>query len=50
MVGLLDVINKEFCALLFMDNATKTMAVICTIHNTKDVPIVKRALIGSPFF
>jgi hypothetical protein len=50
MVGLLDVINKESCALFLMDDATMTIVVICTTHNTKDVPIIRNSLIRSPFF
>jgi hypothetical protein len=38
IVGLLDVIDKESCASFFMDDATMTIIVICTTHNTKDVP------------
>jgi hypothetical protein len=37
MVGLLDVINKESCALLFMDNVTRTIIVVCITHNRKNV-------------
>jgi hypothetical protein len=50
MVGLLDVIDKKFCALFLMDDVTKTITAIYTTHNTKDVPTIRRALIGSPFF
>jgi hypothetical protein len=37
MAGLLDVINKESSALFSMDDATRTIAVVCTTHSTKDV-------------
>ncbi len=40
MVGLLDVINKESCASFFMDNATRTIIVICITHITKNIPTV----------
>jgi hypothetical protein len=40
MEGLLDVIDKESCASFFMDNAIRTIVVIYTTHNTKDVLIV----------
>jgi hypothetical protein len=44
MVGLLDVINKEFCTSFFMDDATSVIVVICTTHNTKDVLIIWKGL------
>jgi hypothetical protein len=40
MVGLLDVIDKESCTSFLMDDATRTIAVVCIIHNTKDVPTI----------
>jgi hypothetical protein len=40
MAGLLDVINKESCASFFMDDTLRTIAVVCTTHNTKDLSIV----------
>jgi hypothetical protein len=44
MAGLLDVIDKESCALFLMDNATRTIAIICTTHYMKDVLIVWKGL------
>jgi hypothetical protein len=44
MSSLLDVINKESSALFLQDDATRTIAVICTTHNTKDIPIVLKGL------
>jgi hypothetical protein len=35
-----DVINKESCASFFMDDATKSIVVISTTHNTKNVPTI----------
>jgi len=40
MAGLLDVIDKESCALFLMDDTTRNIVVVCTIHSMKDVPIV----------
>jgi hypothetical protein len=37
MVGLLDVIDKEFCTSFFMDDTIRTIAIICMIHSTKDI-------------
>jgi hypothetical protein len=39
-----DVINKESCASFFMDDATKIIVIICTTHNTKDVPTIWKGL------
>ncbi len=50
IVGLLDVIDNKSCTLFLMDNSTKTITIIYTTHNMKDVPTIKRALIGSLFF
>jgi ABC-type uncharacterized transport system ATPase subunit len=44
MAGLLDIIDKESCALFLMDNATRTITVVCTTHNMKDVLIVWKGL------
>jgi len=44
MVGLLDVVNKESCALFFMDDVTRTIAMVCTTHNMKDVSIAWKGL------
>jgi len=40
MVGLLDVIDKESCASFLMDNATRTITIVCIIHSMKDVPTI----------
>jgi hypothetical protein len=40
MASLLDVINEESCASFLMDDATRTIVIICTIHSTKDISIV----------
>jgi hypothetical protein len=40
MVGLLDVINKESYASFFMNDITRTIIVIYTTHNMKDIPII----------
>ncbi len=37
MVGLLDVIDKESYASFLMDDATRTIIVVCTTHSTKNV-------------
>jgi hypothetical protein len=37
MVGLLDVIDKSSYASFLMDDATRTIVVVCTTHSTKDV-------------
>jgi hypothetical protein len=44
MAGLLDVINKESCTLFLMNDATKTIVVICTTHNTKDILTIWKGL------
>ncbi len=46
MVGLLDVIEKESCASFFMDDATKTIIILYTTHNTKDILTIWKI----PFF
>lgn len=40
MVGLLDIIDKESCTLFLMDDTTRTIVVVCIIHNIKDVPTI----------
>jgi hypothetical protein len=50
MAGLLDIIDKKFCTLFLMDVTTRTIVVVYTIHNTKDVPTVWKGPNGSPFF
>jgi hypothetical protein len=37
MGGMLDVVNKEFCASFFIDNVTRIIVIVCTTHRTKDV-------------
>ncbi len=37
MANLLDVIDKEFLALFFEDDVTRTIVIIWTTHNMKDV-------------
>jgi hypothetical protein len=37
MVGLLDVIDKEFYTSFFMDDAIRSITIVCMIHSTKDV-------------
>jgi hypothetical protein len=44
MVGLLDVINKESCTSVLMDDTTMNIVVVCTTHNTKDVPTIWKGL------
>ncbi len=44
MAGMLDVIDKESCASFLMDDATRTIAIIYTIHSMKDVLIVWKGL------
>jgi hypothetical protein len=44
MVGLLDVINKESCTSFLMDDTTMNIVVVCTTHNTKDVPTIWKGL------
>jgi hypothetical protein len=40
MVGLLDVIDKESYTSFLMDDTIRTITIICTTHNTKDISIV----------
>jgi hypothetical protein len=40
MLGLLDFINKESCTSFLMDDATRTIVVICTTHSMKNILIV----------
>jgi hypothetical protein len=44
IASLLDVIDKESCTSFLMDDATRTITIICTTHNTKDVSIVWKGL------
>jgi hypothetical protein len=44
MVGLLDVIDKESCTSFFMDDTTRTIAIICMTHSTKDVSTIWKGL------
>jgi hypothetical protein len=44
MAGLLDVVDKESCVSFLMDDATRIIIIIYTIHITKDVPIVWKGL------
>jgi hypothetical protein len=44
MVGLLVVINKESCGLFLMDNTIRTIIVVYTTHNIKDVLAVWKSL------
>jgi hypothetical protein len=44
MVDLLDVINKESCTLVLMDDATRTVIVIYTTHNTKNISTIWKGL------
>jgi hypothetical protein len=44
MSGLLDVINKESLASFLQDDAIRTIAIVCTTHNTKDVPTIWKGL------
>jgi hypothetical protein len=42
--GLLDVIGKESCVSLLMDDSTRIIIIIYTTHNTKDIMIVWKGL------
>ncbi len=44
MAGLLDVIDKESCTFFLMDDTTRTITVVSTTHNTKDISIVWKGL------
>jgi hypothetical protein len=44
MSGLLDVINKESSTSFLQDDVTRTIAIVCTTHSMKDVPIVWKGL------
>jgi hypothetical protein len=50
MAGLLDVINKESSTLFLMDDVTRTIAIICTTHNMKDILTIWKGPDWESFF